>query len=347
VVLDATAVAQVSQRFDPSVYLSLAFLFGIAAQFRCMGGNATLRRMIASLEDRVGILYAVVVVAAGFSPLILNDVVVLILTPVLAAYCKELKVGVAPLLVAEVAFVNIASSLTPFGNPQNILLWQTTGISAGAFVLGTSLPLAVAAVVTALVLYPMAGRLRRRAVAPASAPTRPAAYLVSVAAVVFASDLLRVADVVALGLAFALGFCFTLRSLPALPQEFDLRSLLVLWAFVATVTVASVVVEPVMGAYAAEAASGVQPFSALFVGGVSCLISNVPATQLVLSLAHVPAAVAPKIAVEAGLAGNIDPVASFANILALLLVRRAGLPVRRAIALQFGVGLVSFLPALL
>ena len=56
---------------------------------------------------------------------------------------------------------------------------------------------------------------------------------------------------------------------------------------------------------------------------------------------------APKIAVEAGLAGNITPVGSFANILALTLVRRAGLPVRRTILLQLAIGLVSFLPAFL
>jgi Na+/H+ antiporter NhaD/arsenite permease-like protein len=82
------------------------------------------------------------------------------------------------------------------------------------------------------------------------------------------------------------------------------------------------------------------------VGGLSNLISNVPATQLVLSVTSVSAHIAPKIAVEAGLAGNIDPVASFANILALLMAKRAGLPIRKAIVLQFVVGIVVFLPAL-
>jgi len=53
------------------------------------------------------------------------------------------------------------------------------------------------------------------------------------------------------------------------------------------------------------------------------------------------------LAVETGLAGNITPIASFANILALFLVRRGGLPIRKAIVLQVGVGLISFLPALI
>jgi len=65
--------------------------------------------------------------------------------------------------------------------------------------------------------------------------------------------------------------------------------------------------KPAPGPYASDAASEMQPFSALFVGGLSNLISNVPSTQLLLSLASVPPYVVPKIAVEAGLAGNTDP----------------------------------------
>jgi len=347
VVLDATLAQEISRLFDPATYLSLALLFGIAAQFGSMGGYATMRMIIAKVEGRVGILGAVVTVTAVFSPLILNDVVVLILTPVIAAYSKERNADVAPLLVAEVTFVNLASSLTPFGNPQNILLWQTTGISAAAFVAGTSLPLALSAIVTLPLLYVLgrrSGREKRDPVEPAS--VLPAAYLALVASAVFLSSVLGMSGVVGLGVAFALGFVFNLRSLSGL-SAFDLKSLLVLYVFVASSTLGSVFLGPTLGGFAAAAASGTQPFSALFVGALSNVVSNVPATQLVLSLAQVPPDVAPKIAVEAGLAGNIDPIASFANILAILLVRRAGLPVKRAIALQAAIALVSFLPALL
>ncbi len=69
--------------------------------------------------------------------------------------------------------------------------------------------------------------------------------------------------------------------------------------------------------------------------------------QLVLGTAAVSRSVAPLLAVEAGLAGNLTPVASFANLLALLTVRRSGLPLRRTIALQVVVGTVAFLPAFL
>lgn len=62
-------------------------------------------------------------------------------------------------VVAEICFTNIASSLTPLGNPQNILLWQASGISAEQFVLGTWRPIALSGVLTAAALYPFRRRL--------------------------------------------------------------------------------------------------------------------------------------------------------------------------------------------
>jgi Na+/H+ antiporter NhaD/arsenite permease-like protein len=110
--------------------------------FRAADGYSFLLRVISTLERRLGVMYAVVVVTAAFSPFVLNDVLVLILTPVIVTYAKDSGADIAPLLVAEITFTNIASSLTPLGNPQNILLWQASGVSAGESVAGTWLPLA-------------------------------------------------------------------------------------------------------------------------------------------------------------------------------------------------------------
>jgi len=75
--------------FDLSIFVSLAFLFGIAAHFRAADGFSFLRGIISALEGRLGVMYAVVAVTVVFSPFVLNDVLVLILTPVLVAYSKE------------------------------------------------------------------------------------------------------------------------------------------------------------------------------------------------------------------------------------------------------------------
>jgi Na+/H+ antiporter NhaD/arsenite permease-like protein len=55
--------------------------------------------VISIFERRIGILYSVVIATSLFSPLILNDVVVIILTPVIIRYSKQFKVEIAPLVI--------------------------------------------------------------------------------------------------------------------------------------------------------------------------------------------------------------------------------------------------------
>jgi Na+/H+ antiporter NhaD/arsenite permease-like protein len=333
--------------FDPSIFVSLAFLFGIAAHFRAADGNSFLRGIILRLEGKLGVMYSVVVVTAIFSPFVLNDVLVLILTPVIVTYSKESGADVAPLLVAEITFTNIASSLTPLGNPQNILLWQASGISAGRFVEGTWMPLAASAAIAALLLLKFRAKAIVQSGPPKALPRGPAAYLAGSVAIVFLLNFLGVSGVIALALAFALGFAFTFRTVRRVAREFDVKSLLILYALIGAVALLAAIVEPLVLPYVAPVASGAQPYSAAYFGALSAIISNVPATQLVLSTAHVGPHVAPILAIDAGLAGNIGPISSFANLLALLMVKRSGLPIARAIVLQLAVGLVVFLPALL
>jgi len=333
---------------DPFIFVSLALLFGIAANFRAMDGYSFLRSLISVLEPKLGVLYAVVLVTSVFSPIILNDVVILVLTPVLARYARQFKVDIAPLLVAEISFTNIASSLTPFGNPQNLLLWQASGISASRFVLGTWFPLVLSGVLTAAALYLIRKRTggAREFSAPITA-RQPFLYLLGVGLAVFLLDAFGVSNALTLGVAFAIGLPFTLGSPSRFVKEFDYRSLLILYALIASVALVAASIQPVLGPYVGPAVAGNQPYSAAFVGLTSNIISNVPATQLILGTVTVLPSMAPRIAVEAGLAGNITPIGSFANILALMLARRAGLPIRRAIFLQLLFGLVSFLPAFL
>lgn len=335
-------------QFDPAIYVSLAFLFGIAAQFRAMDGYAFLRRVLAAIEPRLGMVYAVSLVTFVFSPFVLNDVLVLILTPALIKYAKQHGLDAAPLIVAEITFTNISSSITPIGNPQNILLWTSSGISFSAFV-GGAWPLAAAsAVIAAFALLPLALRFRgpKEEHGPLGS-LAPAYYLAAVTLVILGSEAVGLQSYVPLAVGFALGFAFNRRSLAQVRREYDLKSLATLWAFVASITVASYVLLPYLGPYVDPAAKGTQPYSGAFLGVVSNLISNVPATQLLINTAGVAPAVAPKIAVEAGLAGNLGPIASFANLLALQMASRGGVSVRKTLALQVAVGVVAYVPALL
>ena len=336
-----------SQPFDLSIYVSLAFLFGIAAQFRAMGGYSLLTSLVATFERRLGIVMAVAAVAFLFSPFLLNDVLILILTPVVIQYAKHNSIDPVPLIVAEVTLTNVSSSLTPIGNPQNILLWTASGVSFGGFVAGTWLLVFLSAALSAAALVPFARRAGRARETPMRITSViPALYLSMVVAVPLLADLDGIRPYVALGIAFGLGFPFTFRVLRQVLKEFDLRALAVLYVFITAIGIASLLFASSLASAVAPVAAGAQPYTGLFMGAVSNVISNVPATQLVLNTAQVSAAVAPKLAVAAGLAGNLGPVASFANLLALQIAMRSGVPAKRTLLLQLAVGIVSFLPAL-
>jgi Na+/H+ antiporter NhaD/arsenite permease-like protein len=334
--------------FDPSVYASLLFLFGIAAQFRAMDGYTLLRRMLSRLGSKLGVVYAVALVTTVFSPFILNDVLILILTPVLVRISREGGINIAPLVVAEVTYTNISSALTPIGNPQNILLWVHSGLPASKFVELTWRPLFLSGILTALAVYPASRSVGRPQITVGGdLDLKPAVYLSTVAALTFSLNLARIPSVVSLAISFAIGFAFTSRRLKHFRRELDVKSLLILYLLITTVSLASIFLQGALKPYVEPAALGEQPYSAAFMLGVSNIISNVPATQLLLTVGNVAPLVAPKIAVEAGLAGNLDPIGSLANLLALNIMRQGGLTVKRTIMLQLVVGAISFLPALL
>ena len=333
---------------DPAILLSLTFLFGIAAQFRAANGEAMLHRLLSKLEGRLGVLLATILLTSLFSPFILNDVLVLVLTPVVISYSRRNSAALAPLIVGEITFTNLSSTLTPFGNPQNLLLWQSSGVSALSFVEGTWLPLVLSGAIALALLVPFGfGAKEKDTTEEQPVSLVPVLYLVLVAATVFGLDLAGVPTVESLGAVFLFGFGMNRRAIREVAAGFDLRSLAMLCLLVAATALVATAIQPLIQSDVTRAASGEQPFSGLFMGFVSSLVSNVPATQLVLSVATVSPMVAPRIAVEAGLAGSIDPIGSFANILALLMVKRSGLPIGKIVALQLLVGAAAFLPALL
>lgn len=79
-------------------------------------------------------LLAVVVVGTGIlSAVLVNDTVVLFLTPVVIQACRMLRANPVPYLIAEAMASNIGSTATIVGNPQNILIGITSGISFARF----------------------------------------------------------------------------------------------------------------------------------------------------------------------------------------------------------------------
>ena len=74
--------------------------------------------------------------AAGLlSALMTNDTVCVFFTPVIVELCELHQLPHGPFLIALATSANVGSTLTPVGNPQNMIIAALSGISYGDFIL--------------------------------------------------------------------------------------------------------------------------------------------------------------------------------------------------------------------
>jgi Na+/H+ antiporter NhaD/arsenite permease-like protein len=89
------------------------------------------------------LLVAVIGFTGLASAFLVNDAVVLVMTPILVTCCRARGLNPVPFLLAEAMASNIGGAATITGNPQNMLIGLQAGISYGGFLLRL-LPVAVA-----------------------------------------------------------------------------------------------------------------------------------------------------------------------------------------------------------
>lgn len=93
------------------------------------------RQTIDWSKTRTRLLLLITLVTGVSSAFLVNDAVVLMFTPVIIQICRSLKLNPIPYLVAEILASNIGSAMTITGNPQNMLIGLSSGISYSAFLL--------------------------------------------------------------------------------------------------------------------------------------------------------------------------------------------------------------------
>jgi Na+/H+ antiporter NhaD/arsenite permease-like protein len=79
------------------------------------------------------LMLSVVVATAMCSAFLVNDVVVLLFTPVVIQACRMRRVNPVPYLIGEAMASNVGSTATIVGNPQNMLIGVMSGISFARF----------------------------------------------------------------------------------------------------------------------------------------------------------------------------------------------------------------------
>ena len=97
-------------------------------------------------------LACVMAVTALLSMVMINDVVVVLLTPIVIRCAQQLKQPLLPLLLGTALASNLGSAASVVGNPQNLLLADAAGLSLLGYAQHTLLPVLLSLLGTWLLL---------------------------------------------------------------------------------------------------------------------------------------------------------------------------------------------------
>ena len=316
------AVADPRPFTDYRRWLQLPTLAGLLGLLICIQGirdSGLVQRAAAALVERVhslrGLGLLLVCSTALLSMVLTNDVSLFLLVPLTMAIGRISNLPVMRAVVLEALAVNAGSTLSPIGNPQNLLLWQYGQLPFLGFT-RAMLPAFVTMflLVTALTLLWMPrGRVQLHAQDVDGHPVSIAQAVLSVTALASMVLMMEHAHAV-------LGAALLLVPFALLERSTLLRvDWLLLATFAAIFLGLGHFAELAPVQHALDGLNLDNPLT-LYLSGIfaSQLISNVPAT--VLLLRHAPDAAALAVAVNVG--GFGLAIGSLANLIALRLAKQ-------------------------
>jgi Na+/H+ antiporter NhaD/arsenite permease-like protein len=320
---------------------TLALLFGlmvVSAQLRLGGFYARVTEWLATLGVGPSLLLAILIFTIGaLSAVFSNDIVCLAVTPVLIDACRRRNLDPVPFLLGLAAAANVGSAATLIGNPQNMLIGQTLGLSFAAYLVDAVPPVLFGLLATwGVIAFQHRGRWTlNTADDPAPEDLQP-------------FDRWQTTKGIGVALFLLVAFLFTSwpREIVALTgagillmsRRLHSRSmlglvdwqLLVLFIGLFVVNHALEAAGFVANAVSALETRGIHPDQPgwLFVLTLllSNTVSNVPAVMLLLPVAHHPQA-GPLLGLVSTLAGNFLIVGSIANIIVVDMASQKGIAI--------------------
>ena len=323
----------------PTMILLFSFMV-VSAQLRLGGFYPWVTLRLAGMPLSPGaLLAAVVAVVAALSAVFSNDIICLSIAPVLVDACVRRGLNPVPYLLALACGANVGSAATLIGNPQNMLIGSTLGLSFAGYAAEAAVPVLLGLLATwAVISVQSRGRWKSAGDPLAAVERRDEGPLLL--------DRWQSAKGLAVAGALLLVFLFTgwPREVAALAgagvlltsRRMHSRKMLGLvdWELLVLFTGLFVVNDAlrrtgVTAAVIADlAASGIhlrEPaplFAATLI--LSNTVSNVPAVMLLLPVATRDFA-GPMLALVGTLAGNLIVVGSIANIIVVDAAARRGI----------------------
>lgn len=99
-------------------------------------------RLVRRIRSERALALFLIALAAALSTVVTNDVALFVVVPLVLSLHKLTPLPLKRLVIVVALAVNAGSVLTPLGNPQNLFLWQLSGVAFGRFVLALA-PLCV------------------------------------------------------------------------------------------------------------------------------------------------------------------------------------------------------------
>ena len=93
------------------------------------------QRLVRRVRDLRTLALLLAATAALLSMLLTNDISLFLIVPLTLALSLQAELPRLRLVIVEALAVNAGSTLSPIGNPQNLILWQRSGLSMPAFML--------------------------------------------------------------------------------------------------------------------------------------------------------------------------------------------------------------------
>jgi Na+/H+ antiporter NhaD/arsenite permease-like protein len=316
----------------PTIGLTMGLMI-VSAQFRLSGGYAALTQKIASASfSPPALLGLLIAVAALLSAVLANDIVCLAMAPILLAGCSRRGLNPIPFLIALACASNVGSAATLIGNPQNILIGEYLKLSFNGYLAVAAIPSVLGLVAVWLIIVLLS---RRHWYAQTCVPEiRPPefsrwqttkGFVVVVALMLFFVVTPWPRDVTALAAAGILLMSRRMASHEILGLVDWHLILLFIGLFVVNYAIGVSGIRNLAAAWLLASGVDISSPRLLFLSALilSNLVSNVPATMLLLPHATHPMA-GPILALASTLAGNLFIVGSIANIIVVIQAKRMG-----------------------
>ncbi len=165
-----------SQALNAIDFGTLTLLLGMMIVTVPATASGLLDRMAIRLTERSGnargLLLMVCLAAGCLSALFVNDTICLIMTPMILAAARSERLPAEPYLLALATSANVGSLMTITGNPQNMLIGQSSGWMWSAFAIRMIPVGIVCLIINWAVLDRIYSRQLKRATATIQSPDR-------------------------------------------------------------------------------------------------------------------------------------------------------------------------------